>query len=94
MTGLGIFHAQQRDNVACLRDVQFLTRVSVHFNNAANTLGLAGISIKYRIALVQGARINARKGERTVTVVHNFECKRAQRATWVYSCYFAGFVAF
>ena len=55
MAGLNILHAQYRDDVARLAGINFLTSVGVHFDDTADTLRLAGISVEHGSALFDTA---------------------------------------
>ncbi len=53
MARLSILHAQQRHDIAGLGDVQLLSGVRMHLNDAADALGFAGIGIQDGVAFLQ-----------------------------------------
>ena len=94
VAGTRVLHAEQGDDVAGLRRVEFFARIGVHFDDTADALGLAGERIQDVVAFLQPTRIDARKRQRAVAVVHDLERQRAQRPVRVNHGCAAGFVAF
>ena len=94
MSGARILHAQQRDNIARHRLIEFFARIGVHFDDSADALSLARKRIEDRIALGDRSGINARERQRTKAVVHDLERERAQRRVRIYDGLAAGFIAF
>ena len=66
----------------------------MHFDNATDTLGLAGKCIEHAVAFLQPAGIDAGKGQCTVTIVHDLERECAQGPVRVDNGDTACFVAF
>ena len=94
VTGLDIFHADDSDDVTGLGGIDFLAVVGVHFDHAADALGLAGERVKDSIALFDRSRIDAGEGKCAELVVHDFERQAAEWSGWVDDGELAGFVAF
>ena len=79
MAGLYVLHAYDRDNITGLSAVNFVTIISMHLNHSANTFGFSGKGVKYGVALVQYARVDAHKSQCTEAVVHDFKGKCFKR---------------
>ncbi len=94
VTGLNVFESDDGNDVAGLCGVYFLTVVGVHFDHAADTLGLAGEGVEHGIALLDGARVNAGEGECAELVVHDFESEAAERCFRIDDGKLAGWCAF
>ena len=78
MARLDVFHADQGHDIASLGRLDFLAIVGVHFDQAANPLGLAGKGIEDGVALLQLPRVNTGKGERPKAIVHDLKGQRPQ----------------
>ena len=79
MTGLDVLEADNGDDVTCLGGVDFLAVVGVHFDHAADALGLAGEGVQNGVALLDGARVDAGEGQRAELIVHDLEREAAER---------------
>ena len=93
VTGLGVLHAQQGDDVAGLGRVQFLAGVGVHLDDTADAFRLASEGIEYRVTLLDLAGIDAGEGQGAEAVVHDLEGQGAQGPLGIDDGVFAGLVA-
>ncbi len=73
VTRLDVFQTHEGDDVTGLGGVDFLAVVGVHFDHAADALGLAGEGVEDGVALLDGAGVNAGEGKRAELVVHDLE---------------------
>ncbi len=80
VAGLDVLEADDGDDVTGLGGVDFVAVVGVHFDHAADALGLAGEGVENGVALLDGARVDAGEGERAELVVHDLEGEAAERA--------------
>ena len=93
VTGLGVLHAQQGDDVAGLGRVQFLAGVGVHLDDAADALGFAGEGVQHRVALLDLPGVDTGEGQGAEAVVHDLEGQGAQGALGIDDGVLAGLVA-
>ena len=78
MSCLGILHANQGDDIARCRRVDFDTLVGMHLDQPANTFAFTCKGVQNGIALFEPARVNSSKGQSAKAVVHDFEGQSAQ----------------
>ena len=94
VTSLNVLETYKSHDVTRLGAVEVLTRVGVHFNDTANTLGFAGEGVEDGISLTKGAGVNAGEGQRAILVVHDLESESAEVLVRIYDGVFAGLVTF
>ncbi len=94
VTGLDVFQTDDGDDVTCLRGVDFFAVVGVHFDHAADALGLAGEGVKDVVAFLDRAGVNTGECQGAEFVVHDLERQTAEWGGWVDDGELAGFVSF
>jgi len=79
VTGLNVLQSDESDDVTSLGTIEFLAGVSVHLNDAANTLGLTSEGVQDGVSLIQNSGVDTGEGQGTELVVHDLKRQRSER---------------